>query len=112
MTALTTNGIHPAIKDHYVGMNEALHERDKFHADSVNLQNKLIVEQGNNTFLQNQLDKITKERDYHMRLNFELTSRMNSIRGIMDSMFEVAAGVADSKPAIEDKSGWPKNEQD
>jgi len=93
----SNGGIHPAIADYYREMNEALHERDKLQIELDETITELKIEKGKTAFLQQQLDKVTAERDYHMRLNWEQASRMSSIRSIMDTMFETAQHAADSK---------------
>lgn len=105
MTDVTTrtNGIHPAINEHYDAMNEALHERDQLRTELQKTTNELAIEQGKNKFLQEQLERVTNERDRYLRFNFELTSRMNSIRGIMDNMFETSAHIASDPPRLNEQ---------
>ncbi len=94
--AQTNGGIHPAIADHYEGMNAALYQRDKLKETCTSLQNKLEVALGTIDRMQLQLDDTTRQRDHYMRQTFALTSRLNSVQDIIGATLDLAVHEANN----------------
>jgi hypothetical protein len=96
--ATRTNGIHPAIADHYEGMNEALHERDKLQHLASDLQNELTVTQRLNEQYQAQIDILTKERDFYYRNAYAFENKLRDMKGMIDGLFSLVKFEADNSP--------------
>ncbi len=89
--------IHPALADHYSGMNEALKERDSLKALNADLQNELTVSKKTIDYLTNQCDKLARDRDHYMRYSFALTTRINAMQDIWAGMMDLAKHEADNQ---------------
>lgn len=89
--------IHPAIADHYQGMNVALHERDELREKNNGLQNELTIAKGMVEYLTTKLDDVTRDRDHYMRYSFGLTTRINAMQDIWSGMMDLAKHEADNQ---------------
>lgn len=89
--------IHSEIAEHYDSINSALHERDRLTALARDLQNELTIAKGTISHLNNQLDKVTHERDRYMRYSFALTTRINAMQDIWAGMIDLSKQEADSQ---------------
>lgn len=95
-----SNDVHPAIADHYQGMNDALHERDKLAALVIELQSKLAISDGINKHLKEQLDKVSAERNYYIRKSLSYTTTLVNMRNTVQNMLDLADHEAEnSAPA-------------
>lgn len=112
------DGIHPAIQNHYSGMNEALFERDQLRSRANELQNELAIARGAVARLENENIRVTKERDHYMRYSFALSTRINAMQDILNGIMDLAEHEADNPSpkqlpvAANIEQRWPKNEQD
>ena len=86
MTDIQTNGVHPKLKDHYDGMNKALYERDEALIKVTDLTNQLAIANGTINRYREDLDRITKERDYYFRKSFAFTNTLSSCRNQIENM--------------------------
>jgi len=88
MTELTkSNGVHPAIHDHFSRMSDVLHERDKLQELSTELQNKLIIAEGLNAEYKETIKSLTQERDYYYRKAYAFTHTLRSMKDTVENMF-------------------------
>jgi chromosome segregation ATPase len=87
----TANGqTHPALSEHFTGMNDALHERDQLRIELNKTQNDLAIEQGKSKFLQEQIDTLKQERDYYWRKSFAYSNTLASARNQLQNMMTLA----------------------
>lgn len=93
--------IHPTLTEHYMGMNEALKERDSLKAVNKNLENDIAIAEGMNKHLKEQLVAITSERNHYMRYSFALTTRINAMQDIWSGMMDLAKHEADNQLPVQ-----------
>lgn len=89
--------IHPSIEEHYSGMNEALHERDRLASLVIDLQNKLTITEGVNQHLKAELIKLTEEKNYYLRKSLAYTTTLSNMRDTMQGMLDLADQDAEEK---------------
>lgn len=89
--------IHPALAEHYDGMNTALRERDRLASLTIDLQNELTVAKKQVDYFTSQLNKVTNERDHYMRYSFALTTRINAMQDIWAGMIDLSKQEAGSQ---------------
>lgn len=93
--------IHPAIANHYDGMNSALHDRDRLASLVVDLQNELTVAKKQVDYLTERLEHLTKDRDYYYRKAFAYTNTLVNTRNQLQNMLDLADHEAESPaPAL------------
>ncbi len=98
--ATRSNGddMHSVIADHYQGINEALHERDRLQALATDLQNELTVARKLIDHHTNTLEILTKDRDFYYRKAHAFESQLRNMRGMLDGVLSLVEFEATNSP--------------
>ncbi len=83
----SVDGMHDVIADHYEGINEALHERDRLTALANDLQNELTVARKLIDHHTSGVEALTKERDFYYRKAFAFESKLRDMKSMIEGLF-------------------------
>lgn len=101
MTDQQSNGnYHPAVREVAAEISATLHERDQLRETNTMLTNQLAIANGTIDRYRDDLDRITKERDYFYRKAFAYTNTLSNARNQIEAMLNLADHEAENPGPI------------